>query len=155
MSSGKPSGPGFTERLSTCERHTHTQVSVDRLEACGLYRCWNELHLPLQKPLLQQDQLPRSNIRPVGRLVPAECSHYTVCVADNQLTAAVTIYHAHTDTHIRDGAMRTTEDLHLVSGSAAAGFTDVTDEDDFGVGRNVLGEQWLLVLGQRKFVLTG
>lgn len=52
--------------------------------------------------------------------------------------------------------MRTTEDLHLVSGSAAAaGFTDVADEDDFGVGRNVLGEQGLLVLGQREFVLTG
>lgn len=93
MSSGNPSGPGFTERLSTCE--SHTQVSGEQL---GLYRCWNEHHLPLQKPLLQQDQLPRTNIRPVGRLVPAERSYYTVCVAHHQLTAAVTIYHTHTST---------------------------------------------------------
>lgn len=35
------------------------------------------------------------------------------------------------------------------------GFTDVTNEDDFGVGGNMLGEKGLLVVRQHEFMLTG
>lgn len=33
--------------------------------------------------------------------------------------------------------------------------TNITDEDDFGVSRNVLGEERLLVVQRLKFMLTG
>lgn len=63
-------------------------IGASFLEHCML----NEVYLPLQKPLLQQDQLPSPRIRTVRRLLPAESSHHAVRVAHHQLTAAVTIY---------------------------------------------------------------
>lgn len=36
--------------------------------------------------------------------------------------------------------------IYIIFLSHAKYFTDVTDEDDFGVGRNVLGEEGPLVL---------
>lgn len=47
------------------------------------------------------------------------------------------------------------QDARSVSCKRDADFTDITDEDDFGVCRNMLGEEGLLVVGHCEFMLAG
>lgn len=116
--------------------------------------CWSEVYLPLQQPFLQQDQLSGPHIWTVWRLLPAKSSHHSVRVAHHQLTAPITVYR--TDMHtMRSNSQDQYTRWTYSSEKAKWGFTDITDQDDFGVGRDVLGEKRLLVFRGCEFMLTG
>lgn len=116
--------------------------------------CWSEVYLPLQQPFLQQDQLSGPHIWTVWRLLPAKSSHHSVRVAHHQLTAPITVYR--TDMHtMRSNSQDQYTRWTSSSEKAKWGFTDITDQDDFGVGRDVLGEKRLLVFRGCEFMLTG
>lgn len=106
-------------------------------------------YLTLEEPFLQQDKLPDSSIWTICRLFPAECSHYPVCVTHNQLAASITICR-----WCKFCSLIHNDKVQKAYNKEGA-FTNVADEDDFGIGRDMLSKQGLLVIKWHEFMLTG